>query len=90
MAPTLFLCGDQDWNVPLSNSEQMYQALRSLGRETQLVVYPGETHDIRRPSFREDRMDRYLAWYGKHLGLEEAAPRTGGARGGGVSEPGRR
>jgi dipeptidyl aminopeptidase/acylaminoacyl peptidase len=68
VTPTLFLCGDQDWNVPLSNSEQMYQALKSLGRETQLVVYPGESHDIRRPSFRLDRMDRYLAWYGKYLG----------------------
>jgi dipeptidyl aminopeptidase/acylaminoacyl peptidase len=69
VTPTLFLCGDQDWNVPLSNSEQMYQALKSLGRETQLIVYPGESHDISRPSFREDRMDRYLAWYGKHLGV---------------------
>ncbi len=29
--PTLFLCGDKDFNVPLLNSEQMYQALRSLG-----------------------------------------------------------
>jgi dipeptidyl aminopeptidase/acylaminoacyl peptidase len=68
VTPTLFLCGDQDWNVPLSNSEQMYQALKSLGRDTQLIVYPGESHDIGRPSFRLDRMDRYLAWYGKYLG----------------------
>jgi dipeptidyl aminopeptidase/acylaminoacyl peptidase len=67
VTPTLFLCGDQDWNVPLSNSEQMYQALKSLGRETQLIVYPGESHDISRPSFQLDRMDRYLAWYGKYL-----------------------
>jgi dipeptidyl aminopeptidase/acylaminoacyl peptidase len=67
VTPTLFLCGDEDWNVPLSNSEQMYQALKSLGRETQLIVYPGETHDISRPSFQLDRMDRYLAWYGKYL-----------------------
>src|SRR5712691_9614725 len=57
--PTLFLCGDKDFNVPLLNSEQMYQALRSLGRETQLVVYPGEYHTIRRPSFVRDRLQRY-------------------------------
>jgi dipeptidyl aminopeptidase/acylaminoacyl peptidase len=68
VTPTLFLCGDEDWNVPLINSEQMYQALRSLGRETELVVYPGEAHDISRPSFQVDRMKRYLAWYGKYLG----------------------
>ena len=68
VTPTLFLCGDQDWNVPLVNSEQMYQALRSLGRETQLVVYPGASHSLDKPSHRRDRMERYLAWYGKYLG----------------------
>ena len=41
VTPTLFLCGQEDWNVPLLNSEQMYQALKSLGRETELVIYPG-------------------------------------------------
>ena len=41
VTPTLFLCGQEDWNVPLINSEQMYQALKSLGRETELVIYPG-------------------------------------------------
>lgn len=68
VTPTLFLCGDEDWNVPLLNSEQMYQALRSLGRETQLVIYPGEAHEIERPSFVADRMTRYLEWYGRFLG----------------------
>ena len=75
VTPTLFLCGDQDWNVPLLNSEQMYQALKSLGRETQLVVYPGESHSLSKPSHRLDRMARYLAWYGKYLGRS----RTDGA-----------
>ena len=51
VTPTLFLCGQEDWNVPVLNSEQMYQALKSLGRETQLIIYPGESHEIRRPSF---------------------------------------
>ncbi len=76
VTPTLFLCGDQDWNVPLINSEQMYQALRSLGRETQLVIYPGEAHDIKRPSFVRDRLERYLAWYGKYLSPQQGAAAT--------------
>jgi dipeptidyl aminopeptidase/acylaminoacyl peptidase len=67
VTPTLFLCGDQDFNVPLLNSEQMYQALRSLGRETQLVIYPGEYHGIRKPSYQRDRLQRYLDWYSRHL-----------------------
>lgn len=65
--PTLFLCGDQDFNVPLLNSEQMYQALRSLGVPTQLIIYPGENHGIRKPSYLKDRMQRYLDWHGKYL-----------------------
>jgi dipeptidyl aminopeptidase/acylaminoacyl peptidase len=67
VTPTLFLCGERDFNVPLLNSEQMYQALRSLGRETELVIYPGEYHEIRKPSYQRDRLQRYLAWYGRYL-----------------------
>ena len=68
VTPTLFVCGQEDWNVPVINSEQMFQALKSLGRQTELVIYPGESHEIRRPSFVLDRMERYLAWYGRYLG----------------------
>lgn len=65
--PTLFLCGERDFNVPLAGSEQMYQALRSLGVETQLVIYPNQNHGISRPSYVRDRFERYLAWYDKYL-----------------------
>ncbi len=67
VTPTLFLCGEEDANVPLLNSEQMYQALRSLGLDTRLVVYPGQHHVISRPSYVLDRMRRYLEWYDRHL-----------------------
>jgi len=76
VTPTLFLCGDQDFNVPLLNSEQMYQALRSLGRETELVIYPGEYHEIRKPSYRRDRLQRYLGWYGRYLTEQGAQAAT--------------
>ena len=66
--PTLFLCGALDANVPLLNSEQMYQALRRVGRvETELVVYPTEWHSIDTPSVQKDRLERYLAWYDRFL-----------------------
>lgn len=61
--PTLFMAGDKDFNVPLLNSEQMYQALSSLGVKSGLIIYPGEHHGLRRPSFLKDRMERWLAWY---------------------------
>ncbi len=68
VTPTLVLCGQEDWNVPLLNSEQLYQSLKRLGRETELVIYPGEGHGISRPSFQRDRLERYLAWYDRFLG----------------------
>jgi dipeptidyl aminopeptidase/acylaminoacyl peptidase len=66
--PTLFLCGDADFNVPLLNSEQMYQALRSQNVPTQLIIYPGQTHGLAKPSYLRDRMQRYLDWYKRYLG----------------------
>jgi dipeptidyl aminopeptidase/acylaminoacyl peptidase len=67
VTPTLFLCGQDDFNVPLLNAEQMYQALRSLGIDTQLVIYPGQYHGLTKPSYLRDRLKRYLAWYDKFL-----------------------
>ncbi|MDF5711150.1 MAG: S9 family peptidase [Nostoc sp. S4] len=67
VTPTIFLGGDKDGSVPLHNSEQMYQALKSLGIDTQLVVYPGQSHGISKPSYQRDVLERYLAWYDKYL-----------------------
>ena len=72
----MFLGGDKDFNVPLLGSEQMYQALRNVGTESQLIVYPGENHGLARPSFRRDRMQRYLDWYAKFLKHTPAAAST--------------
>ncbi len=66
--PTLFLGGDKDFNVPIAGGEQMYQALRTLGIRTQLIVYPGEYHVLTRPSFLVDRTRRYLAWMAEQVG----------------------
>ena len=65
--PTLFLGGDADMNVPLHNGEQMYQALKSMGIDTQLIIYPGQYHGLTVPSYLRDRWVRYLAWYDKHI-----------------------
>jgi dipeptidyl aminopeptidase/acylaminoacyl peptidase len=65
--PTLFMGGDKDFNVPLVGGEQMYQALKSLGVDTQLVIYPGQYHGLTTPSYLRDRLERHLAWYGKYL-----------------------
>ncbi len=69
--PTLVMCGEKDWNVPVNNSEQLYQALKRLGRETQLVVYPGQSHGLSLP-YQIDRAQRYLDWYEKYVKQPDA------------------
>jgi dipeptidyl aminopeptidase/acylaminoacyl peptidase len=72
--PTLVMGGEDDWNVPIQNSEQLYQVLRRRGVPAQLVVYPGQSHGIRVPSYQKDRYERYLAWYGKWVRGTGEAP----------------
>ncbi|HEY2325500.1 MAG TPA: prolyl oligopeptidase family serine peptidase [Thermoanaerobaculia bacterium] len=65
--PTLYLGGQADFNVPIIGGEQMYQALRSMGVDTQLIIYPEQYHGITMPSYAADRLERYVAWYDKYL-----------------------
>lgn len=65
--PTQFYCAELDFNVPCLGAEQMYQALRSQNLPTQLVIYPGEHHDMVVPSYLRDRLERSLVWYGRFL-----------------------
>lgn len=65
--PTQFMVGESDFNVPSPGSEQMYQALRSLGTPTELIIYPGQFHGITNPNFQKDRFERYIAWFNKYL-----------------------
>ncbi|MGB7282654.1 MAG: S9 family peptidase [Candidatus Acidiferrum sp.] len=73
--PTLFMGGDLDSNVPVLGGEQMYQAMKALGRTTELVVYPGEYHGFTMPGHIKDRLERYLAWYA-HYVKGESTPAT--------------
>jgi len=65
--PTLFIGGEKDWNQPIIHSEQMYQAMKHLGRETQLVVYPDAHHGIRKHSYQKDLLERFLGWFEKYV-----------------------
>ena len=73
--PTLFMGGDLDANVPILGGEQMYEAMKTLGRTTELVVYPGEYHGFTVPSHIKDRMERYMAWF-NHYVKGDSAPAT--------------
>jgi len=65
--PTQFMVGESDYNVPAVGSEQMYQAFKSIGIPTELIIYPGQFHGITNPSFQKDRFERYLTWFNTYL-----------------------
>jgi dipeptidyl aminopeptidase/acylaminoacyl peptidase len=65
--PTLFMVGEKDFNVPTIGSEQMYQALKTLGVPTELVIYPGQFHGLSVPSYQKDRVERYIKWFNTYL-----------------------
>lgn len=70
--PTMWVGGKEDWNVPIIHAEMMYQAVKSMGREALLVVYPNTHHGISLPYYRKDLHQRYLDWYDRHLQSEKA------------------
>ncbi len=70
--PTMFMGGTSDFNVPLIGGEQMYQALKSLGVPTELIVYPGQFHGFTKPSYIKDRYERWMGWWDMYLKPETA------------------
>jgi dipeptidyl aminopeptidase/acylaminoacyl peptidase len=65
--PTLIVGGEDDWNVPILNSEQLYIALKRQGVATELVIYPNEGHILSVPSYERDLYERYFAWLDRHV-----------------------
>lgn len=71
--PTLFMGGAKDWNVPIQGSEQLYQVMKRVGIDTELVVYPDEHHGGWAFANNKDYWLRTLAWYERYLKLPVAA-----------------
>ena len=65
--PTLFMASEDDFNVPVIGAEQMYQAFKSTGIPTELVIYPNQHHGVRVPSYIVHRYYKHINWYGKYL-----------------------
>jgi dipeptidyl aminopeptidase/acylaminoacyl peptidase len=65
--PVLILHGENDSDVPISEAEQWYIALKDVGVETVMVRYPREGHGLREPRHIIDALDRSLAWYERHF-----------------------
>jgi dipeptidyl aminopeptidase/acylaminoacyl peptidase len=65
--PTLFIHGEQDNDVHITQAEEMYMALKRRGLDSVLVRYPREGHGLREPQHRVDALERTLAWFDRYL-----------------------
>jgi dipeptidyl aminopeptidase/acylaminoacyl peptidase len=75
--PTLYLHGESDNRVPISQAFEMYHAIKRLGIETQMVTYPRQPHGPQEPKFILDIMQRHIAWVEKHINPAVAASAAG-------------
>lgn len=64
--PVMFLHGELDNDVHITQAEEMYTALRQRGVEAVLVRYPREGHGFREPRHQLDMLQRRLEWFDKH------------------------
>ena len=68
--PLLILHSDQDLRCPVEEGMQLFTALKYLGRETEFVIFEGQSHDLSRsghPRSRVLRLEKILAWFSKYI-----------------------
>jgi len=65
--PTLLLHGEDDQDVPITQAEEFFIALKKQGVPTRFVRYPNEGHGIRQPRHREHYYREILEWMEKYL-----------------------
>ncbi|HEX6818510.1 MAG TPA: S9 family peptidase [Ktedonobacterales bacterium] len=65
--PVLFLHGEQDARVPLSQAIGFHRALREIGVPCSLVTYPREPHGIAERAHQIDVLNRVRDWYDRWL-----------------------
>ncbi len=65
--PTLILHGEADLRVPPSQSLELFNGLRFLGKDVHMVTYPREPHIFTEREHQIDSLTRMLTWYDSHL-----------------------
>jgi len=68
--PLLILHSEQDLRCNVEQAEVMFTTLRLLGKEVELVRFPGESHELTRsgnPVHRVQRFELVLEWFDRYL-----------------------
>jgi dipeptidyl aminopeptidase/acylaminoacyl peptidase len=69
--PTLVIHSEQDWRCPVEQAQRLFVGLRQRGVPAELLLFPGEGHELSRsglPSHRVARFAAILEWWSHHLG----------------------
>jgi dipeptidyl aminopeptidase/acylaminoacyl peptidase len=69
--PLLLTAAEMDLRCAMSQSEELFGAMRLLGKTVELVRFPEESHDLSRngrPDRRVERLRRIAGWFEKYLG----------------------
>lgn len=68
--PTLVIHSEQDIRCPLEQGLRYFKALKRNGVETEMLLFPGENHELTRsgqPRHRVERFETVLEWWSRHL-----------------------
>lgn len=68
--PMLIIHSEQDWRCPVEQAQRLFVALKRRGTPVELLLFPGEGHELSRsgrPSHRVARFDAILEWFGRHV-----------------------
>lgn len=69
--PFLIIHSEDDLRCPISQAEELFVAMRLLGKDVTFYRFPGETHELSRsgsPVHRVQRAEIILDFFAKHLG----------------------
>jgi dipeptidyl aminopeptidase/acylaminoacyl peptidase len=68
--PTLVIHSENDLRCPLEQGQRYYAALKRQGTEAELLIFPGEDHELSRsgrPRHRRQRFEHILRWWARFL-----------------------
>lgn len=68
--PLLIIHSEHDWRCPIEQAQRLYVALRRRGAPVEMLLFPGEGHELSRsglPSHRVARFGAILDWFARHL-----------------------
>ena len=68
--PTLVLHSELDFRCPLEQATRYYSALKRQGTPAEMLIFPGENHELTRsgqPRHRIERFDAVIDWWRRHL-----------------------